>query len=127
MNLQMSLKKRWFEMTKAGIKTEDYREITPYWIKRLTDNVIDLTIEEIQAGLCALRDGYSEDHVYNCYGFWFKPFIKNRMTLGYPKSDDKDRILELEHEGIEIRQGNPDWGAESGKNYFVIKHGKKIS
>lgn len=29
-NLQMSLKRKWFEMTKSGIKTEDYREITPY-------------------------------------------------------------------------------------------------
>jgi len=33
-NLQMSLKTEWFEMTKAGIKNEDYREITPYWAKR---------------------------------------------------------------------------------------------
>lgn len=36
MNLQLSLKTRWFEMTKSGLKTEDYREITPYWVKRLT-------------------------------------------------------------------------------------------
>lgn len=28
--LRLSLKTKWFEMTKAGIKTEDYREITPY-------------------------------------------------------------------------------------------------
>jgi hypothetical protein len=28
MNLQLSLNAKWFEMTKAGIKTEDYREIT---------------------------------------------------------------------------------------------------
>ena len=33
--LQLSLKYKWFEMTKAGIKTEDYREINHYWIKRL--------------------------------------------------------------------------------------------
>ena len=33
--LRLSLKKNWFEMTKAGIKKEDYREITPYWAKRL--------------------------------------------------------------------------------------------
>lgn len=25
--------------------------------------------------------------------------------------------------GIEIRTGNPEWGAEPGKLYFVIKHG----
>ena len=29
-NLQLSLKRNWFEMTKSGVKTEDYREITPY-------------------------------------------------------------------------------------------------
>ena len=34
-NLQLSLKKNWFEMTKSGLKTEDYREITPYWYGRL--------------------------------------------------------------------------------------------
>lgn len=35
MNLQLSLKEIWFELTKLGIKTEDYREITEYWFKRL--------------------------------------------------------------------------------------------
>ena len=35
MNLQMSLKKQWFEMTKAMIKLEDYRELTMYWYSRL--------------------------------------------------------------------------------------------
>jgi hypothetical protein len=111
-------------MTKAGIKPEDYREITPYWIKRLTENDIDLTIEEINYGLCALRDGYTEQHVYNVYGFKFKDFTHNVMTLGYPKSGDTERILKLEHKGIEIRTGNPEWGAEPNKIYFVIKHGE---
>ncbi len=36
--LRLSLKKQWFEMTKSGTKKEDYREITPYWIKRLVEN-----------------------------------------------------------------------------------------
>ena len=48
------------------------------------------------------------------------------MTLGYPKSTDSERILKLEHKGIEIRTGNPDWGDELDKLYFVIKHGKII-
>ncbi len=124
--LHLSLKRKWFEMTKAGIKTEDYREITPYWIKRLTRNDIELSCEEIMYGLCALRDGYSEDHVYDCYGMWFTPFTHNRMTLGYPSKDDTSRIITLEHKGIEIREGNPEWGAEVGKLYFVIKHGNII-
>ena len=36
--LRMSLKSKWFDMTKAGVKTEDYREINSYWIKRLTSD-----------------------------------------------------------------------------------------
>lgn len=105
-NLQMSLKKQWFEMTKAGIKTEDYREITPYWEKRLFYKSKELK-----------DDGFH---------FYFKKFDFNIMTLGYPKSSDTDRILKLEHKGIEIRTGNPDWGAEPNKFYFVIKHGKQV-
>ena len=55
--------------------------------------------------------------------FGYKDFITNTMTLGYPKSGDTERILKLEHKGIEIRTGNPEWGAEPDKLYFVILHG----
>ena len=48
------------------------------------------------------------------------------MTLSYPKSGDKDRIIKFKHDGIEIRTGNPEWGAEPNKLYFVIKHGERI-
>jgi hypothetical protein len=46
--LRLSLKTQWFEMTKAGIKTEDYREINEYWVKRfLYHKESKLTVEEI--------------------------------------------------------------------------------
>lgn len=118
MKLQLSLKKKWFEMTKSGIKTEDYREITPYWVKRLIGGVLDEEIEDI---VKELNQGSKDYLVY------FKDFIINRMTLGYPKRDDKERIIEFENAGIEIRKGNPEWGAEPDKLYFVIKHGKEIN
>ncbi len=60
------------------------------------------------------------------YNDEFKKFTTNTMTLGYPKSTDTDRILKFEHAGIEIRTGNPEWGAEPNKLYFVIKHGELI-
>ncbi len=60
------------------------------------------------------------------YWIEFKTFDTNTMTLGYPKSGDTERILILEHKGIEIRTGNPDWGAEQNKLYFVIKHGDTL-
>jgi|SRR6186713_1496633 len=110
-NLQMSLKRKWFEMTKAGIKTEDYREITPYWIKRLC----------FKPNMGCVSDYPS----HRQYGeFVIEQFDYNIMTLGYPSKDDHDRILKLPHAGIEIRTGNPEWGAEPGKIYFVIKHGR---
>lgn len=117
--LRLSLKKKWFEMTKAGIKTEDYREINSYWIKRLTSdfswdmNKYPLKLNE-------------HKEVLNKGSMKPKEFKTNTMTLGYPSNDDKDRIIEFEHKGIEIRTGNPDWGAEPNKLYFVILHGKKI-
>lgn len=116
-NLQMSLKTKWFEMTKSGEKTEDYREITPYWTKRLLNprnhkvTIIPLTLEAF------LRDVKSRG---------FKEFEKNTMTLGYPSKDDESRIIKFKHEGIEIREGREEWGAEKGMIYFVIKHGKRI-
>ena len=121
--LRLSLKTKWFEMTKSGIKTEDYREINEYWIKRLTHNEIGLSIGQINEAICALRDGYPEESIANIYGVYVNQFAVNVMTLGYPKSTDTERILKLEHKGIEVRMGNPEWGAEPGKFYFVIKHG----
>ena len=118
-------------MTKAGIKTEDYREITPYWANRL--------LGQSQAFWKGYL-GYNSNNK-RCYGFkdqssidfiiakykGFKNFNTNVMTLGYPKSTDSSRILRYKHAGIEIRTGNPEWGAVPGKLYFVIKHGEEIS
>lgn len=111
-NLQLSLKTKWFEMTKAGIKTEDYRDITNFWVIRLSEPRTDLNskIDFFHHGIARV----------------FKKFTQNTITLGYPKKGDTERILKFEHAGIEIREGSPEWGAEPGKVYFVIKHGKQI-
>jgi hypothetical protein len=33
--LHLTLKKKWFDLIVSGIKKEEYREIKPYWDKRL--------------------------------------------------------------------------------------------
>ena len=115
-NLQLSLKRNWFEMTKSGVKTEDYREINQYWWKRL-----------VQCGECYRNQSDSLNDILAPTAEWkmimAKKFDCNVMTLGYPKSTDTDRILKLKHKGIEIGYGRPEWGAEPNKLYFVIKHG----
>jgi hypothetical protein len=121
-NLRLSLKTKWFEMTKAGIKTEDYREITPYWCAMFLGDVYGSYTRGFWAKV-------GIDYVVNSVSngdFSTRHYLTNTMTLGYPKTGDSERILKLEHKGIEIRTGNPEWGAEPNKLYFVIKHGKII-
>lgn len=125
-----SLIGKWFDMTKAGIKTEDYRELNEYWCRRLLElddetewNIWQELIEDLA------NPKRKHEDAYQCLSFFgarLKKFDINIMTWGYPKSTDTGRILKLEHKGIEIRTGNPEWGAEPGKLYFVIKHGKEI-
>jgi len=140
-NLQLPLIGKWFEMTKAGIKSEDYREITPYWAKRLlnhtgfslqdslTENQIVQLCKEMSecTGIDEFNEGSDIDYQIDNWYVTFKPFTQNTMTLGYPKSTDTERIIKFEHKGIEIRTGNPEWGAQEGKLYFVIKHGNPIN
>lgn len=88
-----------------------------------TNTPCDYNLEDI----CdyALKNIDELKFVLNHYDFKFKPFKRNIMTLGYPKSTDTERILTYDHDGIEIKTGKPEWGAEPGKLYFVIKHGKR--
>ena len=119
----MSLKQKWFDMTKSGEKTEDYREINNYWCKRLLQCHKDLGTKKSKYQ-CKKANCHSCLTLAN--GGEFVKFDTNTMTLGYPKSTNTERILKYKHEGIEIREGNPKWGAEKGVKYFVIKHGDML-
>lgn len=131
LNLRLSLKTKWFEMTKAKVKTEDYREINNYWCRRLlkVDEETEWDIwKELIEDLANPKRKHED--AFQCLSFFgarFKKFDYNVMTLGYPKNEDTDRILKLKHKGIEIRTGNPEWGAEEGKMYFVILHSDIIT
>ena len=119
-NLQLSLKRNWFEMTKSGVKTEDYREINHYWIKRLMTKKYNNIYQNEQEAIDGIIKHIDPNYLVKNHS---KKFDCNVMTLGYPKSTDTERILKLEHKGIEIGYGKPEWGAEPNKLYFVIKHG----
>jgi len=131
--LRLPLNRKWYEMTDSGEKTEDYRELTTYWLSRIVniyapkespndgqwdyENMIyDLTINQS-----------SLNEVLNAYWAKLKPFTTNTLLLGYPKKSAIRRIQKREHKGIEVRTGKPEWGAEEGKLYFVIKHGEQIT
>ena len=124
-NLRLPLERKWFELTKAGIKKEDYRVITPYWCNRFLLFKGGCLSKE-QWRLFLITNGV--DYFISCLykKITFNNFDFNIMPLGYPKSTDTERITKLEHKGIEVDTGNPKWGAEPNKLYFVIKHGEII-
>ena len=128
--LRLPLKMKWFEMTKNGIKKEDYREITPYWCSRfLTQNYEmerSVWLEMVSDLSNKNRRHSSVEECLSFFNVKFRHFDANFMTLGYPKGNDTERIVRFEHKGIEIREGKEEWGAERGRLYFAIKHGELI-
>lgn len=50
--LYLTLKKKWFDMILSGEKREEYRDIKPYWDKRINGR----TYEAIR-----FRNGYGDD------------------------------------------------------------------
>lgn len=127
MKLQLSLKSKWFEMTKNKVKTEDYRDITPYWCSRFLLQNGKKQKQEFWdkylfyykiTGLFDALNGNDKIHRISII-----EFSQNIMTLGYPKSNDISKILKLEHKGIEVRAGKTEWGTIDNTHlYFVIKH-----
>jgi hypothetical protein len=93
--LHLTLKKKWFDMIASGEKKEEYREIKPYWIKRLH------------------------------FDLWNnRPFDAVYFRNGYAADA---RQMKLKCEGIEVRTGKEEWGAEPGKEYYVIKLGELLN
>lgn len=96
--LTLPIKKKWFDMIKSGEKKEEYREIKPYWTRRFRNALYGLTMISPFGSIV-----YAQGTL----------IFKN----GYQKNAPKIRCF------IELSQGygRPDWGAEKGKLYYVLK------
>ena len=97
MDLKLVLKKKWYDMIESGVKLEEYRDIKPHWTTRLVESIVDT------------------------------PKFKNIKTvtfyLGYAKNRPK---MQFKVVGVCVGAGVPEWGAEIGKNYYVIKLGERL-
>ena len=107
--LTLSLKKQWFDLIKAGIKKEEYREIKDFYRARFFDGW-----DAVQAGGIYWYNQQFEKYPQYQY------FDRLVFTLGYPKASDASRRIEFKNPKIRIGTGRPEWGAEPGKMYFVI-------
>ena len=115
--LTLNVSKQWFNMIVADEKTEEYREIKPYWASRLVNQQAEsgeVLFDEF-GGYCRVI-GKLE----------YKPFTHVLFINGYRK--DSPRI-EKEIESITI--GNPKKGLCPDKwldkEFFVIKFKQRMN
>lgn len=98
--LHLPLKARWYNMIESGVKTEEYREIKPYWNKRLMCDKWNFCTDS----LCHIPQKF--DAVIFSYGY-------------------TKRAMAFEIESITIGKGKPEWGAPT-EDVFIIKLGKRV-
>ena len=117
--LTLTISKQWFDMILSGEKTEEYREIKPYWVARLfqdNSNIID--VQYLASGLAGRTDLLKR--YINTQKIILKPFTHVLFINGYSK--DSPRI-EKEIESITI--GKPKKGLCPDKwldtEFFIIK------
>ena len=108
--LHLPLKAKWYEMQERGEKTEEYREITPYWIKRLAD-----THSLGQKMLCNLPNVAASLIESGCVQM--KPYTHVLFRYGYTQRTFTSRI-----DSITVGRGKPEWGAPTDRFVFIIKH-----
>lgn len=100
--LQLVLKTKWFRMIESGEKLQEYRDITPYWWKRIFQSDF---IEN------PMKGGYAGKH----------RFV--RFRLGYKKNAE-EMTFKLGHIGI--GNANPDWAEGSMDKMIVLNLQERI-
>lgn len=122
--LHLVLKKKWYEMQERGEKTEEYRELTPYFMVRL----FEMNDDEATGNYGLMSKKTAQDIVNHpecseiiseaieCYD------IRARYThvcfhYGYTHRCFINRI-----DSITIGRGCPEWGSPTDRDVFIIKH-----
>lgn len=111
--LDLVLKVKWYEMIASGVKREEYREIKPYWVKRLL--VLPEDMECVEATTESVKDAICNGASVRCFDFvrFHRAYTSTTMAFAV--------------RGIEVNVGNTLWGAADGVEYFVIRLGERIS
>ena len=125
--LDLVLKRKWYDMIASGEKTEEYREIKPYWIQRLMRqlSIYACNYEKVDKETELF---YAEEPKLLKRAVWeggmiFKDFDKVTFHLGYSK-DRPSMTFAIKE--IVCNKGKEEWGALPGETYFVIKLGERL-
>lgn len=117
--LTLTVSKEWFGKILSGEKTEEYREIKPYWVVRLfqnNSNIVD--VQYLASGLAGRTDllkGYID-----AQRIILKPYSHILFINGYGKNRPR-----VEKEIVSITIGKPKKGLCPDKwvdkEFFIIK------
>lgn len=86
--IHLVVKHEWYNKIASGERTEDYREVTPYYDKI------------------------------------FKDITNNDFVCFHRGKCDGRKIFRIK--SISIGEGKEEWGAEKGKQYYVIEIGEEV-
>lgn len=108
--LYLPLKARWYDMFESDVKQDEYRDMTPYWMKRIYSCPANFDCgKSANCSLCSVAKRLKA-----------KDFKHVRLSYGYTRRTITRRII-----SIEIGMGNPEWGAPTDRKVIIIKT-KKI-
>lgn len=124
--LDLPLKKEWYNMIESGVKTEEYRELKPYWCNRLlyfTTLGVKEYWEDIlrKAKLAVSKFSFLTLNKILINEYGARNYTHVRFRYGYTKE-----TMLFEIESISIGKGNKEWGAPEN-DVFIIKLGKRIN
>lgn len=117
--LTLTVSKQWFDMIVAGEKTEEYREIKPYWVARLFQNNSNIVDVRHLALALAGRTDLLKKYI-DAQRIVLKQYTHVLFINGYRKGSPR---IEKKIESITI--GKPKKGLCSDKwldtEFFIIK------
>lgn len=96
-------------MIDSGVKTEEYREIKPFWENKFNCQ---------SHGLCDLHKNCKQVNSGICY---CDKYTEVKFHRGYT-----DTTMTFELESITEGFGNPQWGAPIDSMVYIIKLGKRM-
>lgn len=105
--LTLAIKKKWFDMILSGEKKEEYREIKPYYISRFKTviGISECNDKDFLAiiRVCMITNGSTKP---------FEIMFRNGYSKNSPSFIAKCTLS--------IGTGKEEWGAEKGKEYFIL-------
>lgn len=109
--ITLTLHRKWFDLILSGQKQEEYREIKPYWVRRLLGN----------------WQQYNENSVFYKGQQLLIPFGVTAITFKNGYSAGARRFT-IEWKGLEVKEPNPEWVPleDANKLFFALKLGRVL-